>query len=151
LEAATGRTFPCVFGCGPLVTLDRVAGKALKQEAFARFGALAVDMEAAGVAAAAAEYNRDFAAIKAISDGVEEDLGFLSSFVKPAGFETLRFVAHIALRPGLWPAVAALNRNSTLAARALESAVGECISDWRCFSGKHSDAAPSRMKPNEVQ
>ncbi len=111
-------------------------GRALKQEAAARFGALAVDMEAAGVAAAAAEYGREFAAIKAISDGAEEDLGFLSGFVKPEGFETGRFVAHIALRPGLWPSVAALNRNSKLAAKALEGAVGECMSDWRSFSAK---------------
>ena len=103
LEAATGKSFPCAFGSGQLVTLDRVAGRLLKEEASARFGALAVDMEAAGVAAAAAEYNREFAAIKVISDGADEDLGFLSGFVKPEGFETGRFIAHIALRPGLWP------------------------------------------------
>jgi nucleoside phosphorylase len=141
LEAATGKTFACAFGSGRLVTLDRVAGKALKQEASARFGALAVDMEAAGVAAAAAECGREFAAIKAISDGVEEDLEFLSGFVKPEGFESGRFIAHIALRPGLWPSVAALNRNSRLATAALASAVGECTNDWRSFAAKHCAAA----------
>lgn len=141
VEAATGRAFGCAFGSGKLVTLDRVAGRALKQEASARFGALAVDMEAAGVAAAAVECDRKFAAIKAISDGAEEDLEFLSEFVKPEGFENGRFIAHIALRPGLWPSVAALNRNSKLAVTALTSAVGECMSDWRSFSAKHSDAA----------
>lgn len=145
LHPATGRTFACAFGCGSLATLDRVAGNSMKQEARACFGALAVDMEAAGVAAAAAEYNRDFVAIKAISDSAEEDLGFLSGFVKPEGFETGRFVAHIATRPRLWPGVAALNRNSKLAAKALQGAVGECMSDWRSFSAKRSDA-PSRMK-----
>jgi adenosylhomocysteine nucleosidase len=141
LEAATGRTFPCAFGCGQLVTLDRVAGKTLKHQAWARFGALAVDMEAAGVAAAATEHHRDFAAIKAISDGADEDLGFLSSFVKPEGFATGRFVAHIAVRPGLWPSVAALNRNSKLAVSALQSAVAACMSDWRSFSAQRSDAS----------
>ncbi len=141
LEAATGKSFDCAFGGGRLVTLDRVAGRALKQEAFARFGALAVDMEAAGVAAAAAEYGREFAAIKAISDGAGEDLEFLSSFVKPEGFETGRFIAHIALRPQLWTSVAALKRNSKLAATALAGAVGECTNDWRSFSAKHCDAA----------
>ncbi len=85
VEAATGRTFPCAFGSGKLVTLDRVAGKTLKQEALARFGALAVDMEAAGVAAGAAEHGTDFAAIKAISDGAEDDLGFLSGFRDAGG------------------------------------------------------------------
>ena len=73
VEASTGRTCHCAFGQGQLVTLDRVAGKGLKQQAAARFGAWAVDMEAAGVAAAAAESSMDFAAIKAISDGSGED------------------------------------------------------------------------------
>jgi nucleoside phosphorylase len=141
LEAATGKSFRCAFGGGRLVTLDCVAGRALKQEAFARFGALAVDMEAAGVAAAASEYGREFSAIKAISDSAEEDLEFLSSFVKPEGFESGRFIAHIALRPQLWPSVAALKRNSKLAATALANAVGECTNDWRSFSAKHCDAA----------
>jgi nucleoside phosphorylase len=141
LEAATGRKFGCAFGRGQLATLDRVAGRALKQASAARFGALAVDMEAAGVAVAAVEHLREFAAIKAISDGVDEDLGFLSGFVKPEGFETGRFAAHIALRPGLWPSVAALNRNSRLATRALAQAISECMSDWRSFSGRHLNAA----------
>ncbi len=141
LESATGKSFHCAFGAGRLVTLDRVAGIARKQEAFARFGSLAVDMEAAGVAAAAAEYGREFAAIKAISDSAEEDLEFLSGFVKPEGFESGRFIAHIALRPQLWSSVAALKRNSNLAATALANAVGECTKDWRSFSAKHCDAA----------
>jgi nucleoside phosphorylase len=141
LEAGTGRTFRCAFGRGQIVTLDRVAGKALKQEAFARFGASAVDMEAAGVAAAAVECGKDFAAIKVISDSAEEDLRFLADFVKPEGFETRRFVAHIALRPSLWPSLATLNRNSKLASAALESAVRECLSDELAFSAKYSSAA----------
>ena len=76
VEASTGRTCHCAFGQGQLVTLDRVAGKGLKQQAAARFGAWAVDMEAAGVAAAAAESSMDFAAIKAISDGSGEGSRF---------------------------------------------------------------------------
>jgi len=140
-EAATGRTFGCAFGSGQLVTLDRVAGRAGKQEASTRFGAVAVDMEAAGVAAASAEHGKEFGAIKAISDGAEEDLEFLSGFVTPEGFESGRFIAHIALRPSLWPSVAALSRNSKLAIAALASATGECMKDWRSFSVKHGNAA----------
>jgi nucleoside phosphorylase len=141
LEPTTGKTFRCPFGHGRLVTADRVAGKALKQEFCARFGAHAVDMEATGVAEAAAECNREFAAIKVISDGAEEDLGYLSDFVKPEGFETGRFIAYIALRPRLWPSVAALKQNSKMASTALESAVRECINDWQSFSARHSAAA----------
>jgi nucleoside phosphorylase len=138
VEAASGRVFPCASGSGTLVTLHEVAGKAAKQQALARFGALAVEMEAAGVAAAAVEYGKEFMAIKAISDGAEEELDFLSGFVTAEGFKTGRFVAHLALRPRLWRRVAALNRNSRLAVAALETAVGECSRDWRAFSAKHS-------------
>jgi len=92
---------------------------------------------AAGVAAAAAETGREFAAIKAISDGMGDDLDFLSDFVRPDGFATGRFIAHIALRPGLWPSVAALQRNSRLAAAALQNAVTECITDRQSFAAKH--------------
>ncbi len=140
IEAFTGRETSCAFGRGTLLSLSKVVGVAGKQEARTRFGALAVEMEAAGVAAVAAEHGKMFLAIKAISDGVEEDLEFLSGFVKPERFATGRFVAHIALRPGLWPKVAALNRNSKLAAAALQNAVEECITDWKGFSAKYADA-----------
>lgn len=141
LELGTGRTFASAFGSGRLVTLDRVAGKAMKQFALAQHNALAVDMEAAGVAKAAFECKRQFAAVKTVSDGADEDLEILSAFVRPEGFATGRFVAHIALRPRLWPAVAALNRNSQLASRALAGAVGELIGDWRSFQALHSPSA----------
>jgi adenosylhomocysteine nucleosidase len=141
VDAATGKTFQCSFGSGRVATLDRVAGRALKRESCERFGAAAVDMEATGVAAAAAEEGREFAAIKGISDGAEEDLGFLSDFVKPEGFETGRFIAYIALRPRLWSSVADLQRNSKVACAALDSAVRECVRDCRGFAMKHSSAA----------
>jgi adenosylhomocysteine nucleosidase len=146
LEAATGKTFRCVLGRGQVATVDCVAGKGLKQCSFARFGALAVDMEAVGVATAAIECEREFAAIKVISDGAEEDLGFLSGFMKPEGFETGRFISYIALRPRLWPMVAALRRNSKLAAAALQVAVRECMNDWRGFATKYSSTEPTSLK-----
>ena len=67
-------------------------------------------------------------------------MDFLSGFLTPEGFETVRFIAHIALRPELWPRVAALERHSKLASAALQSAVEECNSDWRAFAAKHSSA-----------
>lgn len=137
-KAVAEKEFPCAFGNGTLVTLNQVAAAAAKQEVRTRYGALAVEMEAAGVAAAAAELGRKFLAIKAISDGVDEEMDFVSAFVTPQGFATGQFLAHIALRPALWGRVAELNRNSKLAARALESAVGECCSDWQSFAVRHS-------------
>jgi len=141
VDFASGKSFGTAFGYGQLVTLGSVAGKGLKQCSAARFGAHAVDMEAAGVARAALEHGLEFVAIKAISDGVDEDLEFLSEFVKPDGFRTAKFVAHIALRPGLWPRVATLQTNSELARKSLETAVQSCMSDWARFSSRHSKAA----------
>ena len=120
LEAATGKSFRCAFGRGQLVTLDRVAGKALKQEAVRALWRL----------------GRGYGSGRSCRCGRRVQHGSLRrsrrsptarrrildsspAFVKPEGFETGRFVAHIALRPGLWPSVAALNRNSRLAAAAL--------------------------------
>jgi nucleoside phosphorylase len=141
VEEVTGKSFACALGRGHLVAMDSVAGKGLKRCAASRFGALAVDMEASGVGAAAVECGRQFVAIKAISDGVDEDLGFLAGFVTPDGFAMGRFLTHIALRPGMWPSVAALQRNSKLAAAALQQAVEECMADWTGFSARYSDAS----------
>ena len=141
IESATGKKFVTAFGRGKLVTLDKVAGKGLKQCSAARYGASAVDMEAAGVAAVASGHGLGFVAIKAISDGAEDDLGFLSGFVTPEGFQTGRFVAHIAVRPWLWKSVAQLGRNSQLAAKALEEAVRACTEDWKSYAARFSSLA----------
>jgi nucleoside phosphorylase len=138
VEASSGKEFACAFGSGTLVTLEQLAGKSGKEDAASRFGALAVEMEAAGVAAAAADYGKEFLAIKAISDGAEDEMDFLSGFLTPEGFGTARFMAHIALRPELWGRVASLQRHSKLATAALERAVLECNKDWRAFAAKYS-------------
>lgn len=135
---ATGEEFKCAFGSGTVVSLDEVAGVTAKREARGPYGALAVEMEAAGVAKAAAEHGTDFAAIKVISDGAEDEMEFLAAFVTPEGFATRRFLAHVALRPRMWARVAALQRNSKLAAAALERAVGACCIDRAAFVARHS-------------
>ena len=137
-ESTPAKEFACACGSGTLLSVNVVASSAAKRQARARYGAMALEMEAAGVAAAAAEYGREFAAIKAISDGVDEDLDFLSAFITPDGFAMGRFLAFLAVRPGLWPRVAELDRNSRLAVRALEQAVSECIGDWKAFAARHS-------------
>jgi adenosylhomocysteine nucleosidase len=137
-ESAAAKEFACACGSGTLLSVNAVTSSAGKRQARARYGALGVEMEAAGVAAAAVEFGREFAAIKAISDGVEEDLDFLSAFVTPDGFAMARFLAYLAVRPRLWPRVAELDRNSRLAVSALEQAVMECIGDWQGFAARHS-------------
>ena len=153
VDAVSGKEFPCAFGSGTLATLSQVAGKAEKEAAAVRFGALAVEMEATGVAAAAVDYGKQFVAIKAISDGAEDEMDFLSGFLTPEGFGTARFMAHIALRPGLWGRVTALQRHSKLATAALKSAVEECNQDWRAFAARHSSAtdAAANGGPSAMQ
>jgi adenosylhomocysteine nucleosidase len=138
VESATGKSHATAFGQGCLVTVDKVAGPGLKKCSAARFGAQAVDMEAAGVAAVAADLGKEFLSIKAISDGATDDLSFLDGFVEPDGFATGRFVAHIMMRPMLWSRVAGLQRGSKLAAAELHKAVAGCIADWQGFREKHS-------------
>jgi adenosylhomocysteine nucleosidase len=138
VEAASGRQHACEFGQGTVVSMRGLASVAAKRDARLRHGALAVEMEAAGVAAAAAKYGIRFAAIKAISDGAEEELDFLAPFVTPEGFATGRFLAHIALRPVLWPRVAGLQHKSKLAAAALERAVAEYVTAGRASAARSS-------------
>ena len=137
-ESYGAKEFSCVCGTGALASVNSVASGEGKRQVRLHYGAVAVEMEAAGVAAAAAEYGREFAAIKAISDGVEENLDFLSPFVIPGGFAMRRFLAYVAVRPRLWRRIAVLERNSKLAAAALEPAVIECIGDWPGFVARHS-------------
>ena len=146
VESATNREFATICGQGTLVTLDRVAGARLKQTTATRYDAQVVDMEAAGVASAAAGAVEltgtkcDFAAIKVISDGAGEEMDFLAEFITPEGFATARFVAYIALRPALWKKVKQLQQNSQRAAAALEVAVGEAVTDWTGFASRHTPA-----------
>jgi len=63
------------YRLGPIVTVDQIVLTAKeKRELAARSGALAVDMESAAIAAAAAARSVPFLAIRAILDPVEMDL-----------------------------------------------------------------------------
>jgi adenosylhomocysteine nucleosidase len=105
-----------------LVTFASVAGVQQKKNLADAFGAKAVDMEATGVAAAAAAHGIGFAATKVISDELDFEMPGMDRFVDGRGqFRTAVFVASVALRPWLWLRVAALARNSRKAARALRS------------------------------
>lgn len=139
VDSATGQTVHTAFGRGCLVTLDRVAGLELKRCSAARYGAQAVDMEAFGVAEAAEGSGSEFLAIKAVSDGVDDDLGFLAPFIRPDGFAIAPFLMHILFRPGLWPKVSQLQRGSKLAATALAGAVNFCLKDCPSFAAEYRE------------
>jgi hypothetical protein len=105
-----------------LLTFSSVAGAEQKVKLARAYGADAVDMEAAAVAASAAVHGIDFAAIKVISDEAEFEMPGLSDFIDCDGqFETGRFVLFVTLRPWLWKRLFLLARNSNKAARTLNA------------------------------
>lgn len=119
----TGSAFTSPRGKGVLVTAERVAGEERKRVLFSRFRAQAVDMEAAAVAAVAAAHDCEFLALKVISDRLDSNVDFVGPFVRPEGFRAGAFLAHVSIRPWLWPAVRSLRRDSARAAESLSSAV----------------------------
>jgi adenosylhomocysteine nucleosidase len=103
-----------------LVTYMSVAGVQQKKNLAHAFGAKAVDMEAAAVAAAAVAHGIPFAATKVISDESNFELREMARFIDPQGrFKTANFALFAALRPWLWGRVALLAANSRKATRAL--------------------------------
>jgi adenosylhomocysteine nucleosidase len=85
-EAASGRTGEGVR-VGTILGLDRMLSSPQeKADAFARRGALAIDMESHHVARAAGERNLPFIAVRAISDQADEVLpAIVATFVDAAG------------------------------------------------------------------
>lgn len=105
---------------GTLVSFMAVAGVAQKAKLAQAYAAQAVDMEAAAVAAAARANGIAFRAVKAISDEFDFEMPEMARFIDgQGGFKTANFALFAALRPWLWPRVAALAANSRKAAKAL--------------------------------
>jgi adenosylhomocysteine nucleosidase len=118
--ARSGDPGACATRNCRLVSASEVAGAQSKANLAERFHALAVDMEAAGVARVAQECNAGFLCVKAISDEFDFSLPPLNRFVDDEGnFKTGSFAAWTVLRPQHWPKVLELSRNSARALRAL--------------------------------
>jgi adenosylhomocysteine nucleosidase len=112
---------------GVLVTFMAVAGAQQKANLARAYGAQAVDMEAAAVAAAAREHGIRFSAAKVISDELGFEMPGLGRFIDAQGrFQTTNFAAFVALRPGLWNRVSTLASNSRKAARVLGDHIERC-------------------------
>lgn len=127
----TGSAFTSPRGQGSLVTADTVAGEDRKHVLFARFHAQAVDMEAAAVAAVAASQDCEFLALKVISDELDTRIDFFEPFLRPEGFRIAAFLAHLSVRPWLWPTVFCLRRDSCRAAENLCRAIRVFITQGR--------------------
>ncbi len=120
VDARDGSRHDVSVGKGTLLTFMAVADAAQKRKLAQAYSAAAVDMEAAGVAAAAQARGIVFGATKVISDELDFDMPRIGEFVSTDGrFRTPSFVLFAALRPWLWRSVAMLARNSRKASRAL--------------------------------
>jgi adenosylhomocysteine nucleosidase len=125
VDAERGTEYRCnlggaVVGGGVLVTSGEIAGVESKAALVERFHALVVDMEAAGVARVAQQYEVGFRCVKAISDEFDFAMPPLNRFVDEEGnFKTGKFAGWAALQPQHWAGVLRLARNSGRARRAL--------------------------------
>ena len=128
-----------------LVTYMAVAGVQQKKKLAHAFGAKAVDMEAAAVAAAAAAHGIPFAATKVISDESNFEIPEMDRFIDGHGhFRTVNFAVFIALRPWLWRRVATLAGNSRKATRAL----GEHLERWVHDMSPRSEPVAAASAPH---
>jgi adenosylhomocysteine nucleosidase len=133
IDAKTGEQFRVTSGRRnwALVTAARVVDAVEKTRLRAAYpGAVMVDMEAATVARLASMRGIPIACIKGVSDGVGADLPNLNPFIGSTGqLRLLPFLAHLAVRPRYWKAIAELNRNSSRAARAMCDLVLEFLEE----------------------
>jgi len=130
IDADSGTRFVSAeaAGDGVLVTASSVTGPAEKRRLAQRWNADVLDMEGAAVAAQAQRSGIAFSAVKAVSDELDFVMPPLGKFVNDEGrFETLRFLAYVAVRPRWWKDVRELRANSRKATANLCSALGHLI------------------------
>jgi adenosylhomocysteine nucleosidase len=128
-----------------LVTFMAIAGIDQKANLAQAYGAQAVDMEAAAVAAAARAHGIRFAATKVISDELSFEMPQMDRFIDAQGqFRTASFALYAAFRPWLWSRVARLASNSRKAAKALDDRLTHQLSHP---PGKFAAPAAAALPP----
>jgi len=126
IDARDGSHIDWGSGNGVLISFSEVADVEQKAKLRRAYGAHAVDMEAAAVARSAEVHGVRFLACKVISDSSASSLPPLTRFASSDGkFHTLKFLAHIAVRPWLWARVQKLASDSSVAAGKLSVALAE--------------------------
>jgi adenosylhomocysteine nucleosidase len=127
IDAQTGEQFSLTEGERKwrLVTTARVADGAEKTRLAATYrGAVLVDMEAATVARLADMHGIPLLCIKGVSDAAGATLPDLNPFIDHRGqMRMARFLAYIAVRPGYWPSLLHLGKNSARAAKAMRDLI----------------------------
>src|SRR5579875_1331744 len=137
LDSATGERFSCMplggaggneIVSGLIVTQDRVANDVSEKEKLRALGAIAVDMEAAGVAARAKRAGLPFSCIRVVSDRADESFTLDLNRMRSAEGRIARgkigiyALTHPAAIPGLFR----LKRRAADAAHALGEFLVTC-------------------------
>ncbi len=114
---------------GVIVSQDRVAGSTTeKLRLFEQTGALAVEMEASGIAERAKRAGLPFSCIKVISDTADESFAFDVNSMRTAEGRIARgkIVLHAFTRPTVVPGLFRLKRRTDQAARILGEFLVSC-------------------------
>ena len=128
---------------GLFVTVDRVITHSVaKHRLKGSTGAVGVDMESAAIGEVAQGHGLSFLIVRAISDGVNEDLPVdFNLFLKPSGW--FFGVMHIMTTPRSWKGFLALYRHSKQASLQLTRFFEEFFS---AVSTRPTSATPLTMK-----
>ncbi|MBI5695899.1 MAG: hypothetical protein HZC51_09215 [Nitrospirae bacterium] len=110
---------------GPLLASDTVAVTSVEKVRLAgASGCVALDMESYGAARAAKDAGVPFIAIRAVSDGLGEDLPVnFNVYTKSGRMDWPRFALHVISHPWIIPGLMRLGRGSRLASANLAYAV----------------------------
>lgn len=131
VDAATGEKHETVRNAaarGVLVTASSVLSREEKEEMARKFGAEAVDMEAAVVAEIARAAGVPFVVVKAISDPLDFAMPSIDQFIDARGrLHLLKLIGYAALRPQTWKSLNELRRNSQIASEALAVGLDESL------------------------
>lgn len=136
LDLASNETFTSIpvettrtdFVSGVIATQDRIAIDASEKKRLHALGPIAVDMEAAAVAARAQRASLPFFCVKVISDRADEFFGFNLNRMRSAAGRIQRgkIVVAALTHPALVPELFRWRRRSRNAARALGEFLVDC-------------------------
>jgi nucleoside phosphorylase len=116
------------FRRGSLLTVDHVVQSADEKRQLAASGAQAVDMEAACVAAVAAEHGLPFYCVRVVSDTAQTSfsIDFNRALREDGSFSVANLLWQAGWRRGRWRQLAQLKRDGELAARSLARFLSAC-------------------------
>jgi adenosylhomocysteine nucleosidase len=135
LDLDTNAAFECgtiesetPFASGVLISQDRIINYAAEKQQIRERGALAIDMEAGGVAARAKRAGLPFYAIKVVSDRTDESFPLDINRMRSTDgrIRRVKIGVHALTHPKLLPQLLHWKRRSTVAAKALGGFLVSC-------------------------